>query len=89
LETIAKKVINLRPFVKKNAGSWPLKISQTLTVVAIADEDECLREMFVEIEYEDDTLSVPLSQIAVISENSDTRQAVEDWHYWIAKGYRF
>ena len=34
-------------------------------------------------------LAVPLSQLEVIEADDETRQAVEDWHYWVAMGYEF
>jgi Calcium binding len=45
--------------------------------------------MFVEIVWDCDTLAVPLSQIKPIDSNNDTRQAIEDWHYWVNRGYEF
>lgn len=67
----------------------PLKLETEITVTGMAHEDECLREMFVEIEYEDDSLSVPLSQVKPLAVDSETQQAIEDWHYWINRGYQF
>jgi len=40
--------------------SSPLKESAIVEVVGMAPEDECDREMFVEIDWEGDTLAVPL-----------------------------
>jgi len=34
-------------------------------------------------------LAVPLSQLKPIGVDESTRQAIEDWHYWIARGYCF
>jgi hypothetical protein len=56
----------------------------------MAPEDECRREMLVEMPWEQKrTLAVPLSQLEVIDADEETRQAVEDWHYWVAMGYEF
>ncbi|MGC1401990.1 MAG: calcium-binding protein [Thermodesulfobacteriota bacterium] len=42
------------------------------------------------IQWEKDGLAVPLSQLTVIkSTNKQTKQAVEDWHYWVQMGYTF
>jgi len=73
----------------KKRSISPLKPNQEVKVIGMADEDECLQEMFVEIEYGDASLCVPLSQITVTSGNEDTQQAVKDWHYWVAQGYQF
>jgi hypothetical protein len=56
----------------------------------MAPDDECQREMFVAIPREHNrTLDVPLSQPEVIAGDDETRQAVEDWHYWVEMGYQF
>ena len=41
----------------------PLKESTIVEVVGMAPEDECEREMFVEIEWDGDTLTIPLTQL--------------------------
>jgi len=45
--------------------------------------------MFVEIQWEDKNIAVPLSQLKVIQATDETREAVEDWHYWVGMGYQF
>ena len=56
----------------------------------MAPEGECEREVFVEIPWEHErTLAVPLSQLEVAHADDEIRQAVEDWQYWVAMGYRF
>jgi len=54
----------------------------------MASEDESLHEMFVKILWLGKTLAVPLSQLKVIRGDSETKQAVEDWHYWVNRGYQ-
>jgi Calcium binding len=46
--------------------------------------------MFVTIRWEKEGLAVPLSQLEP-ARNTDeqTKQAVEDWHYWVGMGYTF
>jgi len=67
----------------------PLKAGSTVTVVGMAPEEECEQEMFVEIEWEDDVLGVPLSQLKPLEGDEDTQQAIADWHYWVEQGYEF
>ena len=67
----------------------PLKEGQAVKVVGMAPEDECEREMFVEIDWDGDTLAVPLIQIGVPEVDEDTQQAISDWHYWVNQGYEF
>ena len=68
----------------------PLRVGDEVEVVGMAPEDECEKEMFVETPWERKrTLAVPLSQLKVVHGDEETRQAVEDWHYWVEMGYEF
>jgi hypothetical protein len=68
----------------------PLRVGDEVQVVGIAPEDECTGEMFVETPWEPDcTLAVPLSQLEVTRGDEATKQAVEDWNYWVEMGYEF
>jgi len=67
----------------------PLKVKESVEVIGMPPEDECMREMFVTIRWDDDELAVPLSQLKVIKADDETREAVEDWHYWVQQGYEF
>lgn len=68
----------------------PLQVKDEVEVTGMSDEDECEREVFVTMPWDNGSLAVPLSQLKPIS-NTDkaTRQAVEDWHYWVRMGYQF
>jgi hypothetical protein len=66
----------------------PLRVGDEVEVVGMAPEEECEHEMFVLMPWERETLAVPLSQLKVIHGDEQTRQAVEDWHYWTARGYQ-
>lgn len=70
-------------------GLSPLKVGESINVIGMADTDECLHDMLVNIDWEDDELSVPLSQLEGISVDVKTQQALNDWHYWLAQGYCF
>jgi hypothetical protein len=63
--------------------------SERVTVIAMASEDECEHEMFVEIEWDGDTLAIPLSQLEVLDATDETQEAVDDWLYWVDQGYEF
>jgi hypothetical protein len=67
----------------------PLKAGEEVQVVGMAPEDDCMHEMFVEVQWSGRTLGVPLSQLEAIEADSETREAIKDWHYWIARGYQF
>ena len=67
----------------------PLKKGEEVEVLAMASEDDCMREMFVRVKFAGRKLGVPLSQLEVLETTRETRQAVEDWRYWVAMGYEF
>jgi hypothetical protein len=68
----------------------PLRVKDEVEVIGLPDEGECEHEMFAMIRWEKDGLAVPLSQLAPIDDtNEETKQAVEDWHYWVRMGYEF
>jgi hypothetical protein len=55
----------------------------------MAQEDDCMREMFVRVQFAGRKVGVPLVQLDPIKPDKVTREAVEDWHYWMAMGYEF
>jgi hypothetical protein len=65
----------------------PLRVGDEVDVVGMAPEQECQHEMFVLIPWERRTLAVPLTQLQGIAVDEQTRQTIEDWHYWVAQGY--
>jgi hypothetical protein len=68
----------------------PLKVKDEVDVLRMAPAEECEKKMFVMIRWEKDSLAVPLSQLSVTHPaGQQTRQAVEDWHYWVEMGYEF
>jgi Calcium binding len=67
----------------------PLRKGQEVQVVGLAPADECEREMFVTITWEDPTLALPLAQLEADPPDKVTGQAVADWHYWVNQGYQF
>ncbi len=68
----------------------PLQVDDEVEVLGIAPADECQHEMFVMMRWERDGLGVPLSQLSVIhADDEQTREAVEDWHYWVGWEYKF
>ena len=55
----------------------------------MAPAEECDHEMFVLIQWEKRQLAVPLMQLEGIGGDEETQQAIEDWHYWVNRGYEF
>jgi len=67
----------------------PLKVGETVQVFGMAEEDDCMSEVFVLIEYGNSKLGVPLAQLECKSNDEQTGQAIADWHYWVARGYAY
>jgi len=67
----------------------PLKPGEEVEVVGMAPGDDCEHEMFVLIQRKKRQLAVPLMQLEGIQVDEETRQAIEDWHYWVNRGYEF
>jgi hypothetical protein len=68
----------------------PLHVKDEVEVIGMPGEEECAHEMFVTIRWEKEGLAVPLSQLQPISATDEqTKQAIEDWHYWVTRGYEF
>lgn len=65
----------------------PLRAGDEVEIVGMAPEEECEHEMFVLTRWEGRSLAVPLSQLEGAGVAEETRQAIDDWHYWIARGY--
>ncbi|GAB7092362.1 calcium-binding protein [Halorubrum luteum] len=66
----------------------PLREGEEVPVVGMTDEIVSSSEMFVLVEWIDRRFGVPLSQLEVLDADSDTRDAVDDWHYWNGDGGR-
>lgn len=54
----------------------------------MADEDD-LKGMYVNIQWKDRSFSVPLEQLQPLDVDEQTVEAVEDWRYWVERGYEF
>lgn len=67
----------------------PLKPGEVVEVTSMAPEEECEHEIFVEVEYQEESLAVPLSQLEGLETDELTRESIEDWHYWVGRGYQF
>jgi hypothetical protein len=74
--------------VKKRKIS-PLRKGETVEVVGMSEEDDCMREMFVQIKWQGREMGIPLEQIKPLKVDKETREAIEDWHYWMEMGYMF
>ncbi len=73
----------------KERSTSPLKLRDIVEVISMSHEEECESEMFVNVQWEGQSLAVPLSQLEGISVDNKTKEAIEDWHYWVAMSYHF
>ena len=65
----------------------PLEPGEEVEVVDMAPDEDCEHEMFVLIRWKQRQLAVPLMQLEGIQVDEETQQAIEDWHYWVNRGY--
>ena len=63
----------------------PLEEGKTVRVVGMSPTDPTLRQMFVTVEWMDRELGVPLEQLEPVKPNDNTKQAIDDWHYWLER----
>lgn len=74
---------------KSNRIISPLQEGEHVEVAGLAPVEECMTEVFVKVRGLGREFAVPLSQVQPIEVDEETQQAIEDWHYWVAKGYQF
>jgi hypothetical protein len=72
----------------KQSGS-PLRAGEEVEVVGMPEGADYMRGMFVLIRWHERELGVPLAQLEAIDADAQTQEAIEDWHYWVARGYEF
>ena len=56
--------------------------------MGMAPVEECEHDMFVEMDWDDEGLAIPLSQLEVVDADDETREAAEGLLYWTKKGYQ-
>ena len=64
----------------------PLEEGKVVRVVGMIDE--IVSEMFVQIKWMDRQFGVPLAQLEPVDPDEDTKEAINDWHYWEGDGTR-
>jgi Calcium binding len=70
-------------------GTTILDEGEKVTVLEIAEEEECEEEIYVAVKWKRQLLNIPLSQIVEADTDDDSIQAIEDWHYWVEQGHQF
>ena len=74
---------------KSARSTSPLKVGSKVQVISMAVEDDCMSEVLVLVKNGRSKLAVPLAQIECAATDTETCQAVADWHYWVARGYEY
>ncbi|HEY1351943.1 MAG TPA: calcium-binding protein [Ktedonobacteraceae bacterium] len=67
----------------------PLEPGEEVKVLAMAADEESEHEMFVVVQWQRRRLAVPLMQLEGLQVDEEVRQAMEDWQYWVERGYEF
>ncbi len=68
----------------------PLRKGEKITVLELLSDDISIDgDFFVLIEWSGRKMGVPLAQLKPLKVSKETKQAVEDWQYWKARGYEF
>ena len=65
----------------------PLKIGETVEVIGMAKDGDCMNDMFVIVKWAGQKLAVPLIQLEAIKPTRKAREAIDDWAYWVNRGY--
>ena len=69
-------------------AACPLQVGEVVDVSRMALEDACLTDMIVLVRWMQRPLGVPLRLLEPVGAADQTRQAVEDWRYWLDRGYQ-
>ena len=74
---------------RSKRGPSILRPGEVVSVVGMADEEECEREIFVTVETAQHCFDAPLEQLEPINADEATSTAVATWHYWRDRGYSY
>jgi calcium binding protein len=64
-----------------------LKVKGEVDVLGMAPEEESESEMFVWVGRAGERIAVPLAQLRPLSKDQETQEAIDDWLYWVDRGY--
>ena len=67
----------------------PLEAGDKVEVIGMPPAEECEHDMLVNAKWHWRAFAAPLSQLEGIGVEDQTREAIEDWHYWVERAYLF
>jgi len=67
----------------------PVRKGEEVTIIGMAEEEDCMGEIIVLIDWCGRTIGVPLIQLEGIDIDADTAQVIADWHYWVVQGHHW
>ena len=73
----------------RRRATSPFRVGELLSITELAPEQDCMSEIIVMTEWHGRTLGVPLAQLTPRQIDAATKEACDDWHYWIAIGYQY
>jgi Calcium binding len=75
--------------VRRFQGRVTAQKGEVGEVSRMAPENACSADMLALIRWQGRNVAVPLSQLVPLDAGESTIEAIRDWHYWVARGYRF
>ena len=73
----------------KELKNSPLKEEEHVSVLETSEDEDNLSGLHVIVEYNGRKFEVPLAQLKPLNVDRNTKKAIEDWHYWVNRGYLF
>ena len=67
----------------------PLRVGESTSVTGLAPEEDCQHEIIVMAECNGREVGIPLAQLTASKIDPQTKEGIEDWHYWVAMGYQY
>ena len=64
----------------------PLRKGEVVEILGLAPEEDCRSQMLVLIQFGGRKMGVPLAQLDPIVADGKTREALDDWRYWVGAG---
>ena len=65
----------------KTRSMSPLAVGEEVDIIEMAPLDDCMKEMFVVVSWNERKLAVPLSQLEPIDGDEKAIEMIEDWLY--------